>query len=209
MFAQKRAGRPRKVGVPRNPKTGNIASAFERETPEQAKAIALEARLRQQWGVETVLKLQRQQRGAEAALSEARRKMDNPLLGYALGRLCYSGEIDRKQHDAGSYFVWLWKTHARLTGAPSPNVRSIGADMTGGGISCHPEDSDDWANDMKRLWRDTYRYIFDANGDHGRTSGPIFEILKRVLVEDLGPENAAELGALKVGLNAINRARGA
>lgn len=200
--AMRKGGRPRKQGVPRTA-NGRIASGFDRAQPDDIKSVALEARARQVLGVDEFLKAQRQKRGAEAAL--LKKRMDDPLLGYALGRLRYSGEIDGKQHDAGSYFIWLWKANARVRGWPSPNVRSIGADMAASGLSTHPEESDEWIADIKRKWSDTYRFIMGAQRDFG----PIFEILKRTIVEDIGPQNAEELGNLKIGLNAINSARGA
>lgn len=176
-----------------------------KESEDAIKATALEARMRQTLGVEEFLD---KQRAGRAVLAQAMKKLDNPLLGYALGRMLYTKGIDQKQHDAGTYFVWVWKTNARLMGSPSPNVKAIDYGASTGGYSTFPEDSPEWVDDVKKRFRDAQRAIFDANSDHGRTSGPLFEILKRVLVEDRAPANATELGALRVGLNAINKSRG-
>lgn len=205
LFASKsrRGGRPRKQGVPRDPRTGRIASGHDRQPPEAITATAEEARIRQLLGVDVYLAARR-----KGKLGEARKRVSNPLLGYALGRFLYAGEIDQKQHDAGAYFLWLYKANAKVRGWPSPNVRAIDYGAIPGGYSTHPEDSDEWARDVKRRWEEAYAAIYDANGDRGKSIGPIMEILKRVLVEDIGPSNAYELGNLRVGLNAVNQARG-
>lgn len=137
-------------------------------------------------------------------MKAARKRVSDPLLGYALGRFLYAREIDQKQHDAGLYFVWLWKSNARVRGWPSPNVRAIDYGSNIGGFSVHAEGSDDWVMDIRRKWQDAYRGIMDAQKDFG----PIFEILKRTIVEDIGPKDMQELGNLRIGLNAINHARG-
>ncbi|WP_040639332.1 hypothetical protein [Microvirga lotononidis] len=140
-------------------------------------------------------------------LEEARKRVSNPLLGYALGRLLFQKEIDQNQYDAGMYFAWLWKAHAKVRGLPSPNVRAIDYGAITGGYSTHPEDSEGWVMDVRRRWEDAQSALYHANGDQGRTTGPLRAILLRVLVEDIGPQDKYEMGNLRVGLNAINQAR--
>jgi hypothetical protein len=195
------AGRPRKQGVPRDAK-GRIAYGHRSvtENPEKVKQTAEEARIRQLLGVDVWQAAKRDER----ALAEARKRVSNPHLGYALGRFLYANEIDQKQHDAGMYFAWLWRANAKVRGWPSPNVRAIDYGATLAGLSTHPEGSDEWVRDIRRKWEDAYRFILDAQKDFG----PVFEILKRTLVEDIGPRNMDELGNLRIGLNAIDRARG-
>lgn len=202
MFASKRPGRPRKVGVPRNER-GAIAYGHrsQTESPEAVKATAEEARIRHLLGVETWLS----ERRNEKALAAARKRVSNPLLGYALGRFLYAKEIDQGQHDAGLYFAWLYQANAKVRGWPSPNIRAIDYSAALSGFSTHPEASDEWVRDVRRKWEDAYRFILDAQKDFG----PVFEILKRTLIEDIGPRNMEELGNLRIGLNAINQARGA
>lgn len=202
MFAStKRPGRPRKAGVPRNAK-GAIAYGHRSDTerPEAVRATAEEARIRQLLGVETWLS----ERRDEKALLAARRRVSNPLLGYALGRFLYAKEIDKDQHDAGAYFLWLYRSNAKVRGWPSPNVRAIDYGAISGGFSTLEEGSDEWVADVKKKWERAYRLILEAQKDFG----PVFEILKRTLIEDIGPRNMEELGNLRIGLNAINRARG-
>jgi hypothetical protein len=196
-----RRGRPRKVGVPRNEK-GAIAYGHRSitERPEAMTATAEEARIRQLLGVEVWLKAQRNEKSLEAA----RKRVRNPLLGYALGRFLYGQEIDQKQHDAGLYFAWLWRANAKVRGLPSPNAKALDYGAIQMGLSTHPEASDEYVSDIRRKWETTYRFIMEAQGDFG----PVFEILKRTLVEDIGPRNAEELGNLRIGLNAINNSRG-
>lgn len=177
-----------------------------RESEDAIKATALEARMRQTLGVE---EWQDRKRGGQAALAAAMKKLDNPLLGYALGRMLYTKGIDQKQHDAGSYFVWIWKTNARLTGAPSPNVKAIDYGATTGGYSTYAEDSPEWVDDIKKRFREAQRAIYEADDDKfGHRAGARMEVLKRILVEDKAPANATELGTLRISLNAINQSRG-
>lgn len=201
LFATSRRGRPRKQGVPRYA-NGAIARGHRSDTekPEAVTATAEEARIRQLLGVDVFLAAKRDER----AMTAARKRIRDPLLGYALGRLRYAKEIDPRQYDAGMYFAWLWRAHAKVRGLPSPNVKALdyGAAQ---GLSIHPEDSDEWVADVRRKWADAYRFIFEAQKDFG----PVFEILRRTLVEDIGPRNLVEMGNLRIGLNAINRARGA
>lgn len=205
--ARRKGGRAPRAGVERYP-SGQIKHSQRqpRESEEEATATALDARVRQVLGVEHWIKA----RGAQQALTAARKKVDNPLLGYALGRLLVVGRkdpadgINQAQHDAGEHFIRLYRARAKIGGWPSPNVRSIGADMVAGGLSTHPEDSDEWVADIRRRWEQMYGLIMEADGQKGE----VFEALKRLLIEDLGPQSVREIGAIRVGLNAINRARG-
>ena len=61
---------------------------------------------------------------------------------------------------------------------------------------------------IKRLreeWEGAMKAIYGSHGDNGLTTGPVFEILKRTLVEDIGPQDAYEMGNLRVGLNALGK----
>jgi hypothetical protein len=195
-------GRPRKQGVPRDPRTGRIASGYDRQPPEAIKAVAEEARIRQLLGVEVYLTAKRKER-----LDEARKKVSNPLLGHALGRLLYGKEIDQTQYDAGFWFAELYRDWSVIRGLPSPNMKALDYGAIPG-RSVASEKDEDQVKSIRRKWERAMKFIYAANGDNGLTTGPIFEILKRTLVEDIGPLNAYELGNLRVGLNAINQAKG-
>jgi len=186
---------------------GQIVHADRRpaETEEEAKATALEARIRRELGVDAWLAA----RGSPAALETARKRMDDALLGSALGRLLLVGRQDAaagitaRQHGAGHYFLWLYGANARIRGWPSPNPRTLPPDQIAG-FSTHPEDSPQWLADIRGRWTELYGAIVEADRGEGR----VFEILKRVLIEDRGCETRAEIGALRTGLNAIDRVRG-
>lgn len=203
--ARRKGGRAPRAGVERYP-SGQIKHSHRqpRESEEDVKATGLDARLRKD--VKAWLAL----RNKPEALKTARKSVDNPLLGYALGRLLVVGRkdpadgINQAQHDAGEHFIRLYRARAKIGGWPSPNVRSIGADMVAGGLSTHPEDSDEWVADIRRRWEQMYSLIMEADGQRGE----VFEALKRLLIEDLGPQSVREIGAIRVGLNAVNRARG-
>jgi hypothetical protein len=200
-----RGGQKPRAGVRRYP-GGQVhhADRVPLESEEDVKATVLEARLRRELGVEAWMAA----RGTPKGLREARRPMDEPLMGSALGRLLLVGRknagdgISQAQHEAGDYFVRLYRARGKLSGWPSPNVRAIDYGATVGGLSVHPEDSPEWIADIKRRWETMNRAVFDVG------AGEVYEILKRVLIEDRGAETMDELGALRLGLNAINRARG-
>jgi hypothetical protein len=178
---------------------GRVNWSRYKETVDEARSTVLEARLRQFWGVDRWLR----DRHNKSAVEEAKRQMSNPLFGYALGRLLYSREVDQKQHDAGEWFIAIYRANARFRGWPDPNPKSIGGEMVSRGISCHPDDSPEWQRDMRRRFEDAYREIMDAAKDHGEK---VYEDLRRVLIEDLPPSDP---GLVRVGLNAVNKARGA
>lgn len=141
-------------------------------------------------------------------MAAARKRVSNPLLGHSLGRLLYGKEIDQAQYDAGFWFAELYRDWSIIQGLPSPNMKALDYGAIPG-KSTAPDQGDEWVARRKARWQGVMAAIFAANGDNGLTTGPIFEILKRTLVEDIGPLNAYELGNLRVGLNAINQAIGA
>lgn len=194
-------GRPRKLNVPRDSK-GRIASGYDRERPEAVRATAEEARIRHLLGVDAWVSASRNDN-----MLEARKRVSNPLLGSALGRFLYTKQIDQSQYDAGLWFAELYREVSVINGAPSPNMKALDYGAIPG-RSTAEDKSEAWVKRRKAQWMDVHRALYDANGDQGRTTGPIMEILKRTLVEDIGPLNAWELGNLRVGLNAINQARG-
>jgi hypothetical protein len=193
-------GRPPRAGV-RRYTDGSILRADRRpaEDAEDIKATVLEARLRQEGDEWLSL------RGSPKAMREARRRMDDPLRGYALGRLLIKGRKDpasgvtKIQHDAGEYFIRLYRARAKISGWPSPNLRAIDYGAVSGGLSTHPEESPGWVADVKRRWEALNQRIYDMN------SGDVYAVLKRVLIEDRDCEDLQQVGALRMGLNAIDR----
>lgn len=131
--------------------------------------------------------------------------MDDPLRGYALGRLLIKGRksaaagITKAQHDAGEHFVRLYRARGRIGGWPSPNLKAIDYGAVTGGLSTHPEDSPGWVADVKRRWETMLQSIYDLN------MPDVYEVLRRVLIEDRDCENLQQVGSLRMGLNAIDR----
>jgi hypothetical protein len=140
-------------------------------------------------------------------MAAARKRVSNPLLGSALGRFHFAKELDGGQYEAGLWFAELYRDISIINGVPSPNVKALDYGALPGRTTA-ADKSDEWVARRKLQWMEVHRALYDANGDQGRTIAPIMEILKRTLVEDIGPLNAWELGNLRVGLNAINQARG-
>lgn len=199
-------GRRPKAGVRRYP-GGQILHADRAplESEEDVKATVLEARMRRELGIDAWLAA----RGSPRAMREARQRMDDQFRGYELGKLYLRGKRDaaagvtKDQHDAGGYFLFLYGIECRRNGTPSPNTAAISYGEARG-LSTAPADSEAWIADMRARWLKVYAAIFETQRD----CGPIYEALKRVLVEDLPPRNLEEVGALRMGLNAVNRARG-
>lgn len=197
--AEKRGRAPR-AGVRRYP-GGQIRHADRRpaEDAEDVKATVLEARLRHEGDEWLSL------RGSPKAMREARRRMDDPLRGYALGRLLIKGRKDaakgvtKTQHDAGEYFIRLYRARGKISGWPSPNLKAIDYGAVSGGLSTHAEDSPGWVADVKRRWEVMLQPIYDLN------IPDVYAVLKRVLIEDRDCDNLQQVGSLRMGLNAIDR----
>jgi hypothetical protein len=135
--------------------------------------------------------------------------MDDALLSdkNPLGRLLLVGRRDagagitQTQYDAGDYFIRLYEKRARIGNWPKPNVSAIDYGAVRG-LSIHPENSPEWERDIKQQFERVCQFIYDLN------NGDVYELMKRVLIEGFPPESMEDLGALRVGLNAVNRARG-
>lgn len=194
----------RRTNVNRYP-SGEIVKS-EQIHDDPPNLTVLTARVRRLWGVEAYEVLKTDKNALEARL----KAVDDRLLGTSLGRLAHLGKtkpengISPRQFGAGSYFGWLYRVNAKLRGWPSPNPRALDYGASSAGFSVNPEDSPEWIDEVKSRWGDMYREIIDADGRRGR----VFEILKRVLLEDLDLGSVAELGDLRLGLNAICRAKG-
>ena len=197
-----KTGPKRKLGVDRYKHDGSIVRSQRKSEDGPANATALEARMRQILGVDAW----KAARSTKEALQAACNDMDDPLLGSALGRLLLMGRRDtgegitKTQYGAGGYFGWLYRANAKVRGWPSPNAKALDYGAAAPGFSTHDEDSDEYVTDVKRKWSDLYGTVMEADGRQGK----VFEALKRVLLEDLD----ADVGELRMGLNAINRARG-
>jgi hypothetical protein len=230
--AIKRGGQKPRAGV-RRYKDGSIVRSerLPRETEDDTKATALEARLRRELGVEAWLAA----RGTPKALREARRAMDEPLLsdknplGWLLlvGRRDAAAGITQDQYDAGQFFRRLHRLNAVITNPQREHPVAIGADLVGNATEVKPADEVSHYEDneldpdravdhrheqeireriakVKSRWLTLYGFIMEADAQRGE----VFSILRKVLIECSPPESMAELGALRTGLNAVNRARG-
>lgn len=137
---------------------------------------------------------------------------DNPLAGFALGRLrlrCQPhgpqdpGSISQEQFDAGERYAAIARWHASIMGYSNGTARSAQLEI-GGGTSCAPEPDEEVILQVRRTFSDCYRALMDA----GRAIGRGVEValitydicLDRRRAESLGEE---DMGNLKVGLNAL------
>lgn len=204
-----KTGPKRKTGVGRYP--GGQIRHSDRVPEDPADIVALEASVRHIWGVEKWLEC----RANPAAMAAAREAVRDQALRTPLGKLRRAGRedgISGKQHSAGIYFGWLLNERNTLRGPPSPNPRSpdYGAVPTPSTEAVQPvsfseyeKGTEEWEKDVLKRFEVMYGAIIEAD----RRGGKIFEILKRTLVEDIMPTED-ELGDLRIGLNAIDRARG-
>ena len=196
-----KTGPKRRMGVNRL-KNGHIKRA-DYQKQEPADIVALEARMRQLWGVERYLEL----KGNPAAMEAARKTLNEQDLGSALGRLRKAGPgegISKTQYEAAGYFGWLYREFwTRKHGSPPPNPRALDYGAAPSGISTHPEDSDEYIADIERKFRACHGAILSV----GSRMCNVFEAMKRLLVEDIMPTED-EIGDIRLALNAIDRARG-
>lgn len=205
-----KTGPKRKTGVGRYP--GGQIKHSDRVPEEPADIVALEARVRQLLSVEKWLEC----RANPAAMAAARDAVRDRDLGSPLGKLRMLGRddgISRKQHSAGVYFAWLVNERNMLRGPPSPNVQAVNygcaptptlEPVEPVSFSEHEKGTEEWEKDVLRRYERMYGAIIQAD----RHGGKIFEILRSTLIVEAMPKED-ELGDLRMGLNAIDRARGA
>lgn len=227
-----KGGKKPKAGVRRYP-GGQIHHADRKpaETEEQTMATALEARMRRKLGVAAWYAA----RGTPKVLKEARNEMKDPLLSEEnpLGQLLLKGRSDpamgitQAQYEAGQHFRRLHRLNALVTNPQREHPVAIGANLVGSGGTVNPadevsyyEDNEldldravdleherqirDRINKVKSKWRTLYGFIIEADAQRGE----VFSILRKVLIECRPPESQDEIGALRMGLNAVNRVRG-
>jgi hypothetical protein len=165
--------------------------------------VAEEARIRHVLGWDAWMRARRN----EKAMTEARKRVSNPLLGDdPLGRLLYSMQISREQYDAGIWFRELMGKLARIDNAASMTPKSFlsGLVPSGGRFSLYEEDTPEWIEEQKRRRRRVQGYVMNSQPNNQA----VFSVLNWVVREGRDP-HPSEIGNLRVGLNAISQARGA
>lgn len=166
-------------------------------------------------------------RDQKEAMKAAKSKVDNPLLApdNPLGRLLYVGRTDkasgisRLQYSAGAYFGWLYRSMRKIRWGHVPEPKAVTLEMAGGNGRYYTEDEldldhastpeqeqaiRDRIKEVEQLWSEMYRAIMDADDRKGK----VFAILRKVLIDCSYPRSQEEIGDLRTGLNAINKARG-
>jgi len=179
---------------PRNPHALRDASGKSRgEPPYLVRAVALAQRLR--------------------AVAPAH--VDNPLAGHALGRLRLRHQphgpqdprsISQEQFEAGERYAVIATHHATIMGYATGSPRSAPLEVAASGPACREEPEEAVVLRVRRRFADCYRALMDAGrgiGQGAKVALVTYDIcLDRRAMESL---TAAELGNLKVGLNALAR----
>lgn len=134
-------------------------------------------------------------------------KRDDPLWGYALGRLFLAGlqsdgeGITERQYQAGMRWAELHIRHSRYQGFSDPNPRSSALIAVAHGLALEPEPDEDVIIRIRRQWSDAYRALADRATDHGHPSP--YQVLRDVTISDAMPRAGLELGNLRIALNAL------
>lgn len=127
----------------------------------------------------------------------------DPRLGYPLGRLNYSGVVDKRQHDAGERLAALAMKYGRTIGMPPPVPQAISDSLVGRGLSIAPEPDPAEVAAVRRAYDDAYAALLEAGGK--KTS--VIKICRDVCI--LGRHEVSltesQTGDLRLGLNALAR----
>lgn len=178
-------GRKRKVG-----KRYPCGKRMREETEREAMATVLEARKRH-FGVS--LKQARDQR-----------------VGTALGRLAFREHISEQQYQAGIAFAELYHHHNVTVGLPTPSPRSVAGLLINEGIfgASPSEPVLDVIEKLKRRFAEANAALSACDREQGMSRGrrPSSLVYHVICVDaDVGYWNAADIGNLRVALNALIR----
>ena len=144
---------------------------------------------------------------------------DNPLAGYALGRLRLRHQshgppdpcsISEMQYEAGERYARIATEHARIMGYASGSPQSARLDAGPAGFALAEKPEEDAIARVRRQFADCYRALMEASRAIGQGTA-VALITYDVCLDRRRAESltARELGNLKVGLNALARlARG-
>jgi hypothetical protein len=194
------SGGDRKRGIVPKPREPNGREQRSRpEEREDAQSVVIDYRKRQFNAKEITY---RNERGDSKVI-----KLNDPLWGFALGRLRVSGMgdlgdgISREQFEAGEWYGSLKVRWCHVKGYTIPNLPSPSMQMVAKGISCAPEPDDDYTNKTLREYGDARNKVLEYVGPRGA------ELLDRVIVSGYDPETDGEKGTLRMALNALVRLR--
>ena len=151
-----------------------------------------------------------------------RRGMKNPtseLLGYPLGRLRHEGLIDETQLQAGNEWASLVRAYSAMIGLRigSPKSGTLTESVATGFYAWEADgvegDAEEKERRRRRL-RAKYDLCHDRLHEVGRTlshgrpaQNDLLKITRKVCLEERYPDDA-ELGNLRVALNALGRVLG-
>lgn len=124
----------------------------------------------------------------------------DPLAGFVLGRMFLHGAISRDQLAAGQRYATIAIRHGRVVTGLLPTFPSQAISDAPKGEDCSAEMSDDEIFKLRRDFNDAQTALADTNEWHACGSA-----LMSVCVMDRECRTEAEMGALRVGLNALHR----
>lgn len=134
------------------------------------------------------------------------------LLGYALGRLRFNGEISEDQLRAGNEWAQLVKSFMSDQGLPMGSPRS-GSLLSDAGKVAHSFKSDGGTHDAERQQNHSvslsgrYNECLETMKDLGQslgTGGRILSVMRKVCIDDRNVFGN-DVGDLRYGLNAMAR----
>jgi hypothetical protein len=134
-------------------------------------------------------------------------KLNDPLWGYALGRLRVSGMghlgdgINQDQFEAGEWYGKRKIAWYHVKGYTIPNLPSPSMQMVAKGLPCTPELDPDYVTRTLRQYGDARSAVIHYVGPRGA------ELLDRVVIQGYDPQTDSEKGTLRMALNALARLR--
>ena len=147
-----------------------------------------------------------------------RRGFENPRdehLGYPLGRLLLTDQIDRNQHEAGNAWAKLVRSFAAMHGFSVGSPGTFMMELIGGGGFYRWEqqegDDDDDRARRQALIRTTYDDCYIKLLEAGRVNGvgnKILQICRMICIEEVNESvlwrgDMGTIGHLRLGLNEL------
>lgn len=139
---------------------------------------------------------------ATAVAQPHRKASDDPReakLGYALGRALLTKTITGPQFMAGERYTVVAIRYMRDVTGSLPRFPSMAAELVDKGVSGHEQDPDA-IQAVRNDWDEAQRALLDT-GEHYEAN----RVLAKLCVMDRDLASAAEVGVLRVALNALVR----
>ncbi|KQP53048.1 hypothetical protein [Methylobacterium sp. Leaf106] len=124
----------------------------------------------------------------------------DPKAGFPIGRLYLAGTITIDQLNASEKYIELYQRYAHQVVGVAPKFPCQAISDAPGGKATSRDMTFEEADKIKAQWHEAQTALADT-GEWAACAGALVAI--GVMLKD--PRNDAELGALRIGLNALHR----